>query len=103
MGLSCSFVAVGHSTNTAALRCISRYVGQVDGVGMNSNTRQRRFLCRKLMSIRFERGNSSEIPLEMDSHRLQRLEKSLGAQSAVSIPASTEEEDGLSGVYIYLS
>jgi len=54
VGSSYSFVAGGHSTNTAALCCISRYGGQVDGVRMNSNTRQRNFLCRELMSTRFE-------------------------------------------------
>ena len=54
MGFSFSFVTGGHSTNTAAPCCILRHGGQVDRIGVNNNTRQRSFLCREVMSVRFE-------------------------------------------------
>lgn len=71
---------------------------------MNSNTRQRRFLCREVMPVRLEGKHSSEILLGMGSCRLQTFARSLGAQSAISIPAGTERRGRpFRCMYIYLS
>lgn len=48
-------------------------------------------------------GKSSEILLEMDSYRLQIFAKSFGAQSALSIPASTGRRGQTAfQMYIYI-
>lgn len=69
---------------------------------LNSNTRRRIFLCRELMSARL-RENPSEILLEMDSYQLQTFARSLGALSAISIPAGTGRRGQAFQEYIYLS
>lgn len=70
---------------------------------MNSNTRQRRFLCRQVMSVRL-RKHLSEFLLGMGSYQLQTFARSLGAQSAISIPAGTGRRGRpFRCMYIYLS
>lgn len=89
---------------THALHILRCYAGVPEIAGRKGIARQQHTTKRSPLSridVRMIEGKPTEILLEMDSYRLQSFARSLGAESATSIPAGTGRRSAFQ-VYIFI-